>query len=296
MSDCLQLTLPGYPPSRLIRDANISCCPDPIATEAGGTLESLELLKADTYDYVYRAKWTGRTQSKKDRETPLDVVIKLHLCRRILPQELEHEAEMYAHAHETQGFAIPWCYGLFRGSANNDPMKSMAVLVLEYCGKPLTDSKGDLIDFYDLDRDRQLKVVQQTAALHYIGGLEHNDLYPRNVVWTDQDEAVIVDLAHAKKHECKQPKIERFAMIPDIYEFGCDELHDTCLECRMWFSAEMEFVGEVIPARTIHTLEDILRPVQISGEYITQERLEEAERILEEIEFRRKYYPSSLKD
>ncbi|EIN08436.1 hypothetical protein PUNSTDRAFT_144030 [Punctularia strigosozonata HHB-11173 SS5] len=294
MNSRVTITLPGYGPFYLAPDANIPCSLEPI--QAGGSFESLEVLQRAAYDYVYRAQWTGRTQPQGGRATPLDVVLKLHYCRRITPRELEREAEMYGHARGTQGYSIPRCYGLFRGAAESDPNEMIVVLVLEYCGENLTDPKGHLIDFYDMDRDRQKMVAQQTVALHHFGGLEHNDLYARNVVWTDDNRAVIVDLAHANKHECKQRgTITRYTMIPEPLDFGCDEIHDICLECRIWFSPEMEFVGQIIPASSIYTLEDILRPVKESGEYLTPRRMAEAEQILEEIEFRRKHYPSSLK-
>ncbi|EIN08375.1 hypothetical protein PUNSTDRAFT_52812 [Punctularia strigosozonata HHB-11173 SS5] len=294
MSNDLQVTIPIHGTFRLSPDAKQL---HPIYLATYGSLEGPDIIQSHDNGVVCRATWTGQTLSSSAairRSLPTRVVFKLYYCDSRL-NDLEHEARMYAHASKVQGSVIPRCFGLFAGVNVENEDERVKLLLLEDCGDPRRHSNGKLVLPDEFSLKQSLAIIKCLVLLHQDGGLEHHDFEPRNIVWLNDERPVIVDLGHAKRHECDQRLvISPMKLYPDIDEFGCFEVHDRCVRYGIWFHDEVCFAGVWIPAKDIHTLEDVIQPAAERGVRIDDRALEVAKQVFAHIKFRRDHYPESL--
>ncbi|EIN07925.1 hypothetical protein PUNSTDRAFT_114333 [Punctularia strigosozonata HHB-11173 SS5] len=293
MSNVLHVSIPHIGEYRLTPDPR-NLHPTHPATY--GSLACLDIIKSYEDDMVCRATWTGQTPSAEyDKLLPTSVVFKLHFCRS-KPWDLERETKMYAHASAVQGYIIPRCFGLFAGSAINDDGDKVMMLLLHDCGDPMKHPDGRLYRANEFSYEQSKNIVTRLGLLHHHGHLEHNDFHPRNIVWWKNTEPIIVDLAHAIEHECAQQyPIVPLILYPDVDEFGCDELHDVCVQFGIWFNELVKFRNVWIPADSIHSVQDVVTPVTSRGARLNEDDIEEAKRVFAHVDWRRQCYPESLK-
>ncbi|KAJ7721049.1 hypothetical protein B0H16DRAFT_1699812 [Mycena metata] len=103
-------------------------------------------------------------------------------------QLLLHEAAIYARLSHLHGSAIPRIFGAFAGCG-------FTVLVMAH-GDVQVDQIGAL------SRGQRASLYTDLERLH-AGGVLHGDLRAENIVVSATDVPSIVDLSHARIHQCK---------------------------------------------------------------------------------------------
>ena len=83
----------------------------------------------------------------------------------------------------------------------------------------------------------RMEVMAIALALH-VRGVQHNDLYPRNIV-VDNIESpqrvVIIDFGLSTPHECqRQLDLAIYLHPPNADEFGCDEIYHFAMYTEIW--------------------------------------------------------------
>ncbi|KAJ7028668.1 kinase-like domain-containing protein [Mycena alexandri] len=119
--------------------------------------------------------------------SPVPVVAKvaLHPAETHL---LLQEAAIYARLSHLQGSAIPRIFGVFAGRA-------FAVLVMAHVG-------GQVDQIGTLNREQRASLYSGLERLH-AGGVLHGDLRAENVVVSATGVPSLIDLSHARVHQCK---------------------------------------------------------------------------------------------
>ncbi|KAJ7190501.1 hypothetical protein GGX14DRAFT_483096 [Mycena pura] len=105
-------------------------------------------------------------------------------------RRLEHEFRAYSALRSLQGVAIPRFLGLY---ISEDQDKT--VLLTSHAGKSLRD-------FGELQHAQRHRLLRRLIRLHE-NGIQHNDLEPRNVTYSQTLGPVIIDFDRASlDHQC----------------------------------------------------------------------------------------------
>ncbi|PBK99496.1 hypothetical protein ARMGADRAFT_1008022 [Armillaria gallica] len=102
------------------------------------------------------------------------------------------EFSAYMDLKDLQGSVIPVCYGY--GYLSDQPW-----LLLEYINPP--PSHISFSDLRQISRPHQGKIIHAVKLLHQLG-YKHGELLDGNIIWTTDEDPVIIDLVGAKRHHC----------------------------------------------------------------------------------------------
>ncbi|KAK0437134.1 uncharacterized protein EV420DRAFT_1770128 [Desarmillaria tabescens] len=102
------------------------------------------------------------------------------------------EFSAYMDLKALQGSIIPACYGF--GYDLDLPW-----ILLEYINPP--PSFISLSDLKQISRPHRGKIIHAVKLLHQLG-YRHGELLDDNIVWTVDEDPVIIDLVSARKHRC----------------------------------------------------------------------------------------------
>ncbi|KAA1473266.1 hypothetical protein DENSPDRAFT_779788 [Dentipellis sp. KUC8613] len=153
-----------------------------------------------------------------------DAVCKLAYGGRTM-KRLAAEARFYSgKLSHLQGVCIPRFYGHFLGECEDGPV---SCIVLEYCGEDVyTYCAEQPIEF-------KRALIYAVIAIHE-AGVRHFDLRNRNVV-NYNGLPMIIDFGEAEDHECeRQMEVEENVAAPIDDFFGCDEIHQLCIDLGIW--------------------------------------------------------------
>ena len=220
----------------------------PSRTELGDDLsfKSTDIIKDDPSAPTYRGILSASGQK------PRRVVCKLRMSTdppvfTKYNRRLRHEADIYeTKLQDMQGSFIPKFYGLFTGSVAS---KTAICILLEDCGVCVGMSFGAIpflwryvschlaiqgLFFITSPSQRSVEIL---LAIHE-RGVQHNDVYARNVVVDDRanpTRMVLVDFDHATEHRCERPlEIELYYHPPPQCEFKCQESYAICDDLCIW--------------------------------------------------------------
>ncbi|KAJ7046901.1 hypothetical protein C8F04DRAFT_1062110 [Mycena alexandri] len=147
--------------------------------------------------------------------------------REDLVDDLEEEGRIYCDALQTlQGTAVPRCFGMFTGMGEEG--QPIACLVLEYWGECLQQP------FQVLSLDLKIQILERLGAIHR-EGLLHGDFAERNVLLFEGDVRIIDFDQTESGHDCHcKMDFTPGEKLPDMEEFGCDQLFEICRYLRIW--------------------------------------------------------------
>ncbi|GBE89759.1 hypothetical protein SCP_1700840 [Sparassis crispa] len=164
-----------------------------------------------------------------------DVVCKVAYGRRSR-DSLHHEARIYDKLRALQGRVIPRCLGLYEGELEDG---LAACLLLEYCGAELVK----ILCF----RARERQVLDSLQEIHR-HGVQHNDVRECNIVVSEGGRPIIIDFDVAQEHDCKLQMDIKFDQVkPDVYEFGCHELHRAAVSADAWLPRVIPYLWYHVP-------------------------------------------------
>ncbi|SJL07188.1 uncharacterized protein ARMOST_10531 [Armillaria ostoyae] len=121
-------------------------------------------------------------------ETRRKLVLKVFLFEAYAQAEFG----AYMALEALQGSIVPACYGF--GYVSDQPW-----ILLEYINPP--PSYMSFSDLRQISRPHRGKVIHAVKMLHQYG-YRHGELLDDNIIWTMDEDPVIVDLVGAKKHRC----------------------------------------------------------------------------------------------
>ncbi|KAK0201552.1 hypothetical protein DFS33DRAFT_1276431 [Desarmillaria ectypa] len=102
------------------------------------------------------------------------------------------EFSAYMDLKALQGSIVPACYGF--GYMSDQPW-----ILLEYINPP--PSYISFSDLKQVSRPHRGKIIHAIKLLHQLG-YRHGELLDDNIIWTTDEDPVIIDLVGAKKHRC----------------------------------------------------------------------------------------------
>ncbi|KAI0689756.1 hypothetical protein C8T65DRAFT_817590 [Cerioporus squamosus] len=192
----------------------------------------------------------GRLTAKKR-----DVVCKVAYRERQI-EALRKEADVYhTKLLSLQGTIVPLMYGCYIGDTDEG---HMGVLVLQYCGVPLTYE----LQYYALTVRYQ--AVNALLAIHK-AGVEHNDFAERHIVVSKDKKGypyvMVLDFGMACDHTCKLQldTIVPYGLAPHNRDFLCDELYAVCRTADIWVPRYAHFFGSLIPVQHATSVDSILQ-------------------------------------
>ncbi|KAA1473269.1 hypothetical protein DENSPDRAFT_266736 [Dentipellis sp. KUC8613] len=168
-----------------------------------------------------------------------DVICKLAYGQRSMTG-VATEARFYSgKLQHLQGVYVPQYHGHFVGRTDEGPA---SCIILDYCGKEL-----DLL-FLALPIDFKRALICAMLAIHD-AGVRHFDIRNRNVL-NNNGFPMVIDFGEAEDHVCeREMEIIENVAAPMDYHFGCDELHQLCIDLRIWKPGEVNNGYAVIVSR-----------------------------------------------
>ncbi|TFK80554.1 hypothetical protein K466DRAFT_605235 [Polyporus arcularius HHB13444] len=137
--------------------------------------------------------------------------------------KLRAEAQLYSgKLKELQGQDVPKFFGFYEG---DNGYASVGVMILEYCGEPLTEP------LHKCDINFRFSLLYAVTRLHIVGGIIHRDLDQRNIIESVDKQAKIIDFGSAEPHgvcpcaDSKIPLSDRFSAGRSV---ACSELQSLC--------------------------------------------------------------------
>ncbi|KAA1473263.1 hypothetical protein DENSPDRAFT_266491 [Dentipellis sp. KUC8613] len=190
-----------------------------------------------------------------------------------------NEARLYSGKLEhLQGIYVPQYHGHFVGHTDEGPT---SCIVLDYCGE-----ECDLL-FLALPMDFRRAFASAMVAIHD-AGVRHFDIRNRNVL-NNKGFPVVIDFEEAEDHECERT-MEIVENIPAPFDsqFGCDELHQLCIDLRLWKPGMFQYIWSSQPAA-----EYLCRPYSLAetapDSWSYEDAVREAYRVIDE--HLKEFYP-----
>ncbi|KAJ7449914.1 hypothetical protein FB451DRAFT_743961 [Mycena latifolia] len=123
----------------------------------------------------------------------------------------------------------------------NEDGLPIACLLLEYWGECLKQP------FHLLTLDLRIQILERLGAIHR-KGLLHGDFAERNVLLHNGDIRIIDFDQTESGHDCQCKMNFRPGKLPNIEEFGCDQLWEACRsELRIWDAGlSSQFVRQTV--------------------------------------------------
>ncbi|KAA1473262.1 hypothetical protein DENSPDRAFT_266522 [Dentipellis sp. KUC8613] len=171
-----------------------------------------------------------------------DAVCKLAYGQRYMTR-VATEARLYSgKLKRLQGVYVPQYHGHFVGQTDEGPA---SCIVLDYCGKEL-----DLL-FLAMPVEFKRALICAMSAI-YDAGIRHFDIRNRNVL-NNNGLPVVIDFGEAEDHVCERTmEIVEGVAAPMDYHFGCDELHQLCIDLRIWKPGMFKYITSYRPVQYLY--------------------------------------------
>ncbi|RDX45516.1 hypothetical protein OH76DRAFT_1387779 [Lentinus brumalis] len=195
-------------------------------------------------------------------------------------QVLRKESDLYhTKLLSLQGTVVPLMYGCYIDDTDDG---RMGVLILQYCGVPLTYE----LKYYALTVRYQ--AVNALLAIHK-AGVEHNDFAERNIVISKDKKGcpyvMVVDFGMASDHTCELQldTIAPYGLAPTNREFLCDELYEVCRIADVWLPRYAQLFGNLIPVEHATSVDSILQHAYIPELFKGSRARECAQKAIEDV-------------
>ncbi|KAJ2985168.1 hypothetical protein NUW54_g10241 [Trametes sanguinea] len=194
-----------------------------------------------------------------------DVVCKVAYGERRI-EALQREANIYnTKLLQLQGSTVPVMYGCYMGNTEDG---STAVLILQYCGIPLSyELRGYKVAF-------RVQIASAFVAIHK-AGLIHLDVSERNILVSKGKDGnphvTIIDFEMADEHTCPV-KVDTIVPYQIPSHFSCPEIQAVIVEeAELFLPDSFVLFKQTVPASVATSLEAVLRYTGIP-EHMDQER------------------------
>ncbi|KLO09413.1 hypothetical protein SCHPADRAFT_907751 [Schizopora paradoxa] len=203
------------PPIELLLDELDQGSTDPNALRDGETFVVKSVVHLTMTTNVVRVEIGGRPY-----------VVKV-LRHRNLSNRLRDEANLYrTKLKHLQGDVVPKFYGVLEGKDLEG--KDVCCLVLEDCG----DYAFTLEIKYHVQESIRVAILTALGKMH-LTGLSFFEDEAKFVL--KNDSYIIVGFGGAKKHTCGwKGNLHYGETYPDLENFGCGDLYETCKEMGIW--------------------------------------------------------------
>ncbi|TFY71216.1 hypothetical protein EVG20_g1790 [Dentipellis fragilis] len=153
------------------------------------------------------------------------------------------EARLYSgKLKHLQGVYVLQYHGHFVGRTDEGPVSCIA---LDYCGQEL-----DLL-FLALPVEFKRALICTMSAIHD-AGIRHFDIRNQNVL-NNNGLPVVIDFGEAEDHVCERTmEIVENVAAPMDYHFGYDELHQLCIDLRIWKPGMFKYITSYRPAQYLY--------------------------------------------
>ncbi|OBZ74834.1 hypothetical protein A0H81_05260 [Grifola frondosa] len=162
------------------------------------------------------------------------------------------EARFYSNEFKKlQDVTVPHFHELFMGEMMDE--EDTACLVLDYIRESLSRC------LWTMNAEFRHAALKTLRLIHH-AGVQHNDLVERNIIVDENYRPFIIDfeIAGDINDKCGQviPVIFN-AKEPTCEEFGCEEMHDSCLIADVWQLRHVQFMHRYVPAEWATTPDEL---------------------------------------